>query len=429
MVTSLPHTARRGHRTFVLTRPARPSVRRVVGLVRGGWAGRVWHDERVEIQALDELQTRLRAGLPLEGVRLQDLDLRPVEAQLLSRRDLGGLVVLGGRVPPGLAAHLLAQGAVVFPGDPGAPVDVFRAHLYTGHELYAGLDGPGGYAGTPDARAHRWSRDARESRDAYATLLRAIHDDSISDALGEWVGGRRVVGVMGGHRAARGTPAYAAAAHLGFALAARGLLVATGGGPGAMEAANLGAAAPSVAHVESALARLARVPSHHPDVGGWARAGFEALADFGPRVFPRVSSQKGASGPSRVPGALRTRPRSLGIPTWFYGHEPPNVFAEGIAKYFSNAIREDGLLARSNAGVVVLPGAAGTVQEVFQLATRLYYADAESMLPPLVLVGTRHWTQTLPVAALLGALGVDRPMAQVVHLVDTIEEAVALVAS
>ena len=385
----------------------------------------VWHDALVEIQALDELRARLHARLPLEGVRLQDLDLRPVEAELLARRDLGGLVVLGGRVPPDLAAHLLAQGAVVFPGEPGAPVDVFRAHLYTGHELYAGLDGPDGYAGTPDARAYRWTRDTRASRDAYATLLRAIHDDSISDALGEWVGGRRVVGVMGGHRAARGTPAYAASAHLGFALAGRGLLVATGGGPGAMEAANLGAAAPSAAHLDAALAQLARVPSHHPDFGAWARAGFEVLAEFGLRVSPR----EGAPGPSPEPGALLTHARSLGIPTWFYGHEPPNVFAEGIAKYFSNAIREDGLLARSNAGLVVLPGAAGTVQEVFQLATRLYYAPVGSVLPPLVLVGRRHWTQTLPVAALLEALGRGRPMAQVVHLVDTVEEAVALVAS
>ena len=48
--------------------------------------------------------------------------------------------------------------------------------------------------------------------------------------------------------------------------------------------------------------------------------------------------------------------RSLGIPTWFYGHEPPNVFCDVIAKYFSNAIREEGLLARSTAGIVVLDG-------------------------------------------------------------------------
>jgi hypothetical protein len=29
--------------------------------------------------------------------------------------------------------------------------------------------------------------------------------------------------------------------------------------------------------------------------------------------------------------------RSLSIPTWFYGHEPTNVFATEIARYFANA--------------------------------------------------------------------------------------------
>ena len=32
---------------------------------------------------------------------------------------------------------------------------------------------------------------------------------------------------------------------------------------------------------------------------------------------------------------------SLGVPTWFYGHEPPNLFATRIAKFFTNALRED----------------------------------------------------------------------------------------
>jgi predicted Rossmann-fold nucleotide-binding protein len=120
------------------------------------------------------------------------------------------------------------------------------------------------------------------------------------------------------------------------------------------------------------------------------------------------------------------------MPTWFYGHEPPNVFAEGIAKYFSNAVREDGLLARCTAGVVVLPGAAGTVQEVFQLCTRLYYAqgsaraEAAEPLPPMVLVGAEQWSEVLPVWPLVQALAAGRPMAGAVHLVDTPQEAVAV---
>ena len=112
------------------------------------------------------------------------------------------------------------------------------------------------------------------------------------------------------------------------------------------------------------------------------------------------------------------------MPTWFYGHEPPGVFVDGLAKFFSNAVREDGLLARCTSGVIVLPGAAGTVQEVFQAATRLYYGEAP--LPPLILVGTRHWTEVVPVWETLSALGADRGMSRAVHLVDAPQEALEL---
>ncbi|HEY8308318.1 MAG TPA: Rossmann fold nucleotide-binding protein [Lapillicoccus sp.] len=380
----------------------------------------------MEIQSTAELADWLGAGRPLGGVRLQDLDLGPVEKALLRETRLSGLVVLGGEVSSALLVHLQSHGAVVFPEDPDTPVDVFRAHLYTGSELYAGLDGPGGYAATVDSRAYEWARDMRLADDAYATLLKAIHDDSISDALDEWVEGRRVVGIMGGHQVPRGTGGYTAAARTGHALAAAGLLVATGGGPGAMEAANLGAVAPSADALDEALERLRPVPTFVPDVDAWARVAFEVLESFGPRVTPRA----GSPAPAAEAGAPDPQPRSLGVPTWFYGREPPNVFAEGIAKYFSNAVREDGLLVRSNAGVLVMPGEAGTVQEVFQLATRLYYAADGDTRPPLVLVGVDHWVETFPVWPLLRAMARERgEMGRSIHLVDEAEEAVALVAA
>jgi predicted Rossmann-fold nucleotide-binding protein len=114
---------------------------------------------------------------------------------------------------------------------------------------------------------------------------------------------------------------------------------------------------------------------------------------------------------------------TIGVPTWFYGHEPPNVFATHVAKYFRNALREDTLLHLCNAGVVFLPGAAGTVQEVFQDACENYYADP-SHRAPMVLVGRDYWTQELPVWQLLSALGEHRDLRDVLHLVDTVEEAV-----
>lgn len=118
--------------------------------------------------------------------------------------------------------------------------------------------------------------------------------------------------------------------------------------------------------------------------------------------------------------------RTIGIPTWFYGHEPPNVFGQGIAKYFSNALREDGLLARCTAGTVVLAGAAGTVQEIFQGVTRLYYErmiGPGGRLPPLVLVGRDYWTRVLPTWPVVTALAGTRPMSRSIHLVDRVEDA------
>jgi hypothetical protein len=170
-----------------------------------------------------------------------------------------------------------------------------------------------------------------------------------------------------------------------------------------MEAANLGAFCGEPAQLEDALRRLAAVPSFRPDIAPWAGLALE------------LHDEVMAAGRSR-------RVSSVGIPTWFYGHEPPNVFCDGIGKYFSNAIREDGLLARCTAGLVVLEGAAGTVQEVFQAATRLYYAADGSALPPMVLVGARHWTQVLPVWPALQALAADRGMAGALHLVDDVDE-------
>ena len=144
-----------------------------------------------------------------------------------------------------------------------------------------------------------------------------------------------------------------------------------------MEAANLGAFAPDEASLWGAVDRLAAVPSFLPDV---VRGAGRPRRARRPPADPR----------------RQTRVRSIGIPTWFYGHEPPNVFCNGIAKFFSNALREDGLLARSTAGFVVLEGAAGTVQEIFQAATPLYYSREGAALPVVVLVGRQHWTSWCP---------------------------------
>ncbi len=356
-----------------------------------------------EVETQEHLAYVLESGMPLAGARLQGLDLREHESALLARRNLQGLMVLGGELSARLEQHLRRHGAVIFPTDPNVPIRPYRGSLYTAQELYAGLDA-GGYAQTVDARAYDWSQDAAIRHDAYVTVLRAIHDDSMSDALYALLEERQAVGVMGGHALPRGTEGFTNAAHLGHRLANHGYVVLTGGGPGAMEAANLGAWALDEDTLDRALEDLASVPSFADGLQAWVECALNAQ-----EVAPRTVNDDEV--------------RSVGIPTWHFGHEPPNVFAQRIAKFFSNAVREEVLLDSSNAGLVVLPGAAGTVQEIFQMVTRLYYETVE--LPrPLILVGHEYWTHDLPVWPLLLKLGQDSALGANLHLVDEIDEVI-----
>ena len=88
---------------------------------------------------------------------------------------------------------------------------------------------------------------------------------------------------------------------------------------------------------------------------------------------------------------------SLGVPTWVYGHEPPNLFSSHIGKYFYNSLREGGLVTISNAGLIFGKGNAGTVKEIFQDATLVYYRGNKIAATPMVLYGTDFWNpQDLP---------------------------------
>jgi predicted Rossmann-fold nucleotide-binding protein len=278
---------------------------------------------------------------------------------------------------------------------PDVPVDPYRTSLYTPAELYDAAP----YADSLDARTYAWSRRPPTPQ---ATLAQALHDHAIDEALTAWITGHHLIGVMGGHDLDRSAATYADAARLGWMLGQR-YVVVTGGGPGAMEAANLGGflAGSSRDRLAVAVASLAGVPSFRPSVDQWAA---KALA-----VSDGVEGRE-----------------TLGIPTWFYGHEPPNLFATAIAKYFRNATREAILLQVCDAGIVFLPGVAGTVQEVFQDACENYYAAPESVAP-MVLVGRSYWTHTLPAWPLLQTLARGRAMEPHVHLVDTVEEAAELV--
>jgi predicted Rossmann-fold nucleotide-binding protein len=328
---------------------------------------------------------------PRRPAAFQALDLRDVRG--FESGSFDGCLFLSCVLTPAQAGFLTTTGATVIRDDGVRPYRAHRSRLYTAEELFAGfdLDDPGGYAATYDARVYaHWSNTGRQYPDRIdESLARRLHDHSISDALHDELHGKRPVAIMGGHGLERGDPMYASIARIARTLTRDGVLMLSGGGPGAMEATHLGA---WMAHfdddqLDEALEVLAQRPAGAPPGKEYADA------DWLHRAF-KVRERWPLDD---------VRYHSIGIPTWMYGHEPPAAFATEIAKYFANSVREEGLLAVATHGVVFAPGSAGTIQEIFQDAAQNHY---ESFGPPspMVLLGTRYWTDHRPVWPLLDSL-------------------------
>jgi predicted Rossmann-fold nucleotide-binding protein len=375
----------------------------------------------MEITDLEGLRAHREAGHDLRGALLTGLDLTDPDADRLLRTALDGAVLLGCTLNPATARRAEAAGALLFPAIPELPYQVYRTSLYTPEELFAGFDPsyPQSYVDTVDARIYRHSREHGRQPDPLYALAERLHDHAITEALTGTLSrnGSRPIAVMGGHALTRDSPKYRAAVELGMAIGRSdtSFTVLTGGGPGAMEAVPLGvrlSGAP-MSTVDSALRELATAPrfgsSHALDaaeIGRWLAAGLRV----------------------ELPEATPRTPRTIGIPTWFYGHEPPNRFCELHAKYFANSVREDGLLTVATGGVVYTPGSAGTVQEVFQDYTQNHYA-AQGAPAPMVFLGKEFWTAEVPAAALVRQLARGREVERWILVTDEPAQVVELLES
>jgi predicted Rossmann-fold nucleotide-binding protein len=398
-----------------------------------------------EIETHAELDLHLAtgslAGLTVQGLTLDD------PAHDLGAVDLTDTLFVGCHFPSREAeADIVRRGAHVVPPFPALPYPTHPAHLYTAAELAAGF-ADGGFAGMYDSQVYEHFRAhggaLPEVREA---LAQRLHDHGIDNALADatrtWLathGPQSVVGIMGGHAVPRGSVPYRLAAALGWELARADRLVVTGGGPGVMEAANLGAylACHSAEELTRAIDLLAEAPDF-TDHDRYTAVALRVREMFAPSAglaahLPRPRSGGAPGEGSTGPGPLDwARTGGLAIPTWLYGHEPANLFAGRIAKYFSNAIREDTILRLARGGIVFAPGRAGTVQEVFQAATKTYYGT-DGASGAYVFLDREYWTRELPVESLLRPLLALSPLGDLsgtVHLTDDVHEAVrALIGS
>jgi predicted Rossmann-fold nucleotide-binding protein len=322
---------------------------------------------------------------------------------------LGAFLVTTGRAAPPVNESCDSSDPLFPPPPPGLnlPFCPYRTNLYTAHELLCECEtnfntsnAQEVYHSTLDWRCYTNVMDTstRHKRvDLPETTLRYIrlHDLAVEEALDRFLktnASKGVVGIMGGHdmkrelfslqtnlstgeRTTNGFSPYMKVALLARKLATNGFTIATGGGPGAMEAGNLGAwmAGYSENELSNAVRELARVPeSTNGRTGEWLMPAFQVIHDY-----PRTDGN--------------SHTESVGVPTWFYGHEPPNPFATHVAKYFENSLREEHLLAIANQGIIFTRGGPGTVQEIFQAACQNSYTNYWTNHFSIVLMDTNFW--------------------------------------
>lgn len=352
--------------------------------------------ECVEVKTLaafDETAATNRTDAPLV---FQGLDLSERTDTLLAHT-WPHSVFLGCEMAPTAEAYLSGTSATLFPAFENLPYNPYRGSLYTPAELREG-----GLDSTIYYHQERWRKNPPAP--ILEALAQRIHDHAVDDALGSYLAAHdKVVAIMGGHSLHRDEATYRTVAVVARALTRSGHLVVTGGGPGAMEAGNLGA----------------WLAPHPDDALDTALATLAEEVDYSTTRYRELGVEVVKQYPNGAP--------SVAIPTWFYGHEPTNDFATDVAKYFSNSIREDGLLAIATHGVVYTPGAAGTVQEVFMDATQNHYAVFD-LISPMVFVDSAYWADDrLAAPLLLRQLAGDRPYSEMIAVLDDPDDVVRFI--
>ena len=173
------------------------------------------------------------------------------------------------------------------------------------------------------------------------------------------------VTVFGSSRITRDDPHYELARKMGGAIARLGFTVITGGGPGLMEAANRGA----------------------KEVGG----------------------------------------RSVGCNIELLFEQPANAYLDRCVRLHYFFVRK-ALLVKYSYAFVVLPGGAGTLDELFEAVTLIQTGKIKNF--PIVIMGTDYWKELIGFINKMAQHGmIAAADLSLIYATDSIEEAIAHIRS
>ncbi len=356
------------------------------------------------IRTKTEWHNLLKSTDNLKGKVIQNLNFTNEQIDW-SRLKIKGTTFLGCEFLKNDAVYIISQGAFVYPKFEDYPFNPHRKNLYSWEELMDGyseeLDNSVDFNVYNHFVKHKYNPPMEEA------MAERIHDYGIDVALRNilefdefGMTERKVVGFMGGHSTRRGSEYYIKVALAAKSLSEKGFFVATGGGPGIMEAANLGAYFGNYSDEEllEAIEILSDLEFTEIDQRDYLTKNYIRQSKIVLEKFPNGKE-------------------NLAIPTWFYGHEPSNLFASYIAKYFSNSIREDTLLAICLYGIIYAPGSAGTTQEIFQEAAQNHYGTF-GYYSPMVFLGKKRYIEDTALYSVLHQLAAGMPYKELLYLTD-----------
>lgn len=173
------------------------------------------------------------------------------------------------------------------------------------------------------------------------------------------------VTVFGSARVKAESPNYQLARQMGAALARLGFTVMTGGGPGIMEAANRGA----------------------KEIGG----------------------------------------RAVGCSIELPLEQKPNAYLDRCVTMHYFFVRK-ALLVKYSYAFVVMPGGAGTLDELFEALTLIQTGKIKNF--PIVIMGTQYWKELLEFINKMAEFGMISPTdVSLVYATDSVDEAIAHIRS
>ena len=173
------------------------------------------------------------------------------------------------------------------------------------------------------------------------------------------------VTVFGSARTQPGSPEYEMARAMGAGIAQLGFTVMTGGGPGIMEAANRGAR----------------------EAGG----------------------------------------RSVGCNIRLPFEQAPNEYLDRVVTMYYFFVRKT-LLVKYSYAFVVMPGGAGTLDELFEALTLIQTGKIQNF--PIVVMGTEYWKELIALLEKMARLGtIGKDDLSLVYVTDSVEEALAHIRS